>query len=203
MTRPRGTRRAQAAAETRRLVLAAALGEFRRSGYARATANDIAAAAGVSVATVYTSVGGKPDLLETLVREGVADTRVRETLEAVAQATSGAAVLRAAAHGTRTVTESQEDIVAVLLDSASAEPRIGALLVEVRAAYRGALDTCATRLVELDVLRDGVGAQEASAALWFLFGLGSWPRLTEDIGWSYDRAEEWLVSAAEAALLRP
>jgi AcrR family transcriptional regulator len=182
-------------------VLAAALREFARSGYSRATANDIAAAAGVSVATVYTSVGGKPALLETLVRDGVADARVDETLRAVEAATTGAAVLRATARGTRTVTQAHETLVSVLLASAGAEPRFGALLGEIQGDYRAALDTCARRLVTLGVLRPGVDAEQASAGLWFFFGLWSWPRLTVDAGWSYDRAEGWLASAAEGALL--
>lgn len=55
--------RAEQAAATRRSVLAAARELFTTTGYAGTTVADIARLAAVSVDTVYTSVGRKPELL--------------------------------------------------------------------------------------------------------------------------------------------
>lgn len=199
--RPRGTRREQSTEETRRLILEAALQEFGRSGYASTTTADIAKAAGVSVATVYTSVGTKAVLLETLVRQGVEDSQVEQTLHAVSVAASGREVLEAVAHGTRTTNEAYEAVVQLLLDNPRADPGITALVQEVHAAYRGALDVGAERLEELGALRPGTTVAQARAAFWLLFGLHAWPGLTVDLGWDYDSAEAWLLAAAERTLL--
>lgn len=199
--RPRGTRREQSSDETRRLILEAALQEFSRSGYAGTTAADIAAAAGVSVATVYTSVGTKPVLLETLVRAGVQDAQVEQTLAAVAVASSGWEVLEAVAHGTRTTQEAYQAVIRLLLDNPRAEPGVTALMQEVHVAYRAALDACVRRLEELGALRPGTTADQARAAFWLLFGLHAWPGLTRDLGWDFDAAEAWLLAAAERSLL--
>lgn len=55
--------RAEQAASTRTAVLAAARELFTTTGYARTTVADVARRAGVSVDTVYVSVGRKPELL--------------------------------------------------------------------------------------------------------------------------------------------
>ncbi len=59
----RSPARAEQAAATRRAVLAAARELFTTTGYAAVTVADVARLAGVSVDTVYTSVGRKPELL--------------------------------------------------------------------------------------------------------------------------------------------
>lgn len=55
--------RAEQAAATRGAVLSAARRLFTTAGYARTTVAQVAGLAGVSVDTVYTSVGRKPELL--------------------------------------------------------------------------------------------------------------------------------------------
>ena len=55
--------RSEQAAATRRAVLLAARELFTTTGYAGTTVADVASLAGVSVDTVYTSVGRKPELL--------------------------------------------------------------------------------------------------------------------------------------------
>ena len=63
-TRPyRSLLRTEQAAATRRSVLSSARELFTTTGYAGTTVADIARLAGVSVDTVYTSVGRKPELL--------------------------------------------------------------------------------------------------------------------------------------------
>jgi AcrR family transcriptional regulator len=59
--------RAERAAATRRAVLAAARDLFADGGYERTSVADVATRAGVSVDTVYTAVGRKPELLLAVV----------------------------------------------------------------------------------------------------------------------------------------
>jgi AcrR family transcriptional regulator len=63
----RSPRREEQAAQTRLAVLASALGLLTEKGYDATTVTDIATSAGVSVDTVYTSVGRKPELVVAVV----------------------------------------------------------------------------------------------------------------------------------------
>src|SRR5947199_7986395 len=61
-----------ARAEATRLAIVAAAGRlFAERGYAATSIEEIAAAAGVGRATVFTSVGGKPELLKEAYRLAV------------------------------------------------------------------------------------------------------------------------------------
>lgn len=63
--------RERQAAQTRRAVLAAAAELFNRCGWAGTGIRDVAAAAGVSVETVYSTVGSKADLLVAVRDVGI------------------------------------------------------------------------------------------------------------------------------------
>jgi hypothetical protein len=56
--------------------------------------------------------------------------------------------------------------------------------------------------VDLGALRPGIGAAEATDALWFYFGQNAWCSLVGERGWTFDRAEEWLRESARRDLLR-
>lgn len=202
MTAQRGTRRAQAAAETRELILRAARDRLAAQGYAGTTLNDIAAAAGVAVATVYTSVGGKPMLLEELVRRSVEGATVVDTMRLVESAGSGADIVRAIAGGTGSTYHRDKDLITLLLDGATHEPVAQRLLTEAVDDYQKALAYAAERLDELDALAEGVDRTRARDVLWYFFGLYSWPHLIRDSAWSWEEASEWLYATAERALLR-
>src|SRR5258707_5333330 len=63
--RPYDSRLRRERAEATRLAIAAAAGRlFAERGYAATSIEEIAAAAGVGRATVFNSVGGKPELLK-------------------------------------------------------------------------------------------------------------------------------------------
>ncbi len=63
----RSVRRAQRAAATQAAILSAAHKQFTTKGYAATAVADIAAAAGVNVDTVYSSVGRKPTLMLAVI----------------------------------------------------------------------------------------------------------------------------------------
>ena len=70
----RSPRRREQAAATRRSVLRAARDLFTRDGYATTTVTAVATAAGVSLDTVYASVGRKPELLLAVIDQVLAST---------------------------------------------------------------------------------------------------------------------------------
>jgi AcrR family transcriptional regulator len=89
--------RQQQAAATRRAVLRAARELFTRDGYAATTVTAIAAAAGVSLDTVYASAGRKPELVLAVIDQvlGSSDEPVgleeREYVKAIRRARSARA----------------------------------------------------------------------------------------------------------------
>ena len=64
-------RRAEQAAATRRAILTAARDLFVHRGYAATTVSEIADAAGVSVDTLYATIGRKPVILRELIETSI------------------------------------------------------------------------------------------------------------------------------------
>ena len=194
-------RRQQAAAATREAIIEAALELFACQGYARTTVAQIAEAARVAANTVYTSVGGKPQLLAAITESGTGDPDVAETLTAVARTSDPAEVIRLTAAGTRRVNERRAKAVAVLLDSAQADPAAAEMLQVTVRSYRETLGTLAGRLEDLGAVRSP-DLNRAADIFWYLFGWTSWRTLITDLGWSWDDAEQWLAQRGIDALLR-
>jgi AcrR family transcriptional regulator len=194
-------RRQQAAAATREAIIEAAQDLFATQGYARTTVAQIAEAARVAANTVYTSVGGKPQLLAAITEGGTGDPEVAETLTAVARATDPAEVIRLTAAGTRRVNERRAQAVAVLLDSAQADPAAAEMLRVTVCLYRDALAALARRLEDLGAVESS-DLDRAAEVFWYLFGWMSWRILITDLGWSWDQAEQWLAQRGIDALLQ-
>ncbi|SIN40512.1 TetR/AcrR family transcriptional regulator [Micromonospora cremea] len=200
---PRASRRQESAEQTRRLILEAAQDLFIAQGYATTTINDIAARARVAVATVYTSVGGKPTLLRALIEAGVNDPETARNVAAIAVAADPREVLRLIGVGTRYGHQHHHQQVHLMKAAAGMTPSAAAVARHAATAYRRALRVGAVRLDELSALRPGLTVERATQVLWFYFGLHSWPQLVDEGGWSYDEAERWLVDRATEALLPP
>ena len=118
MSSPRVTRRERQALQTRAEILDAALSLFTAKGFGATTVADIASTAGVAIATVYTSVGTKPQLLEHLLTRVVELAGVPELAAQGLATTDPHEVLRIQAHITRLVVERAGDIVRVLGETA-------------------------------------------------------------------------------------
>ena len=195
-------RRQQAAAATREAIIEAAQELFATQGYGRTTVAQIAEAARVAANTVYTSVGGKPQLLAAITERGTGDPGVAETLTAVTRATDPAEVIRLTAAGTRRVNERRAQAVAVLLDSAQADAAAAEMLRVTVRYYRDTLATLARRLEDLGAVQPP-DLNRAADVFWYLFGWTSWRTLITDLGWSWDDAEQWLTRRGVETLLEP
>ncbi len=201
MTRPyKSARRTSAAAETRRAVLAAALALFEERGYVGATLAEIATRAEVAVNTVYTSVGGKPQLLIELINEAANNDQIDDSLRKLNTARSGREVIAEVAQGTATVFRDRAWLLGALYDNAGTEPLLTEAVQSAETAYADRLAEAASRLAALGELREGVDITTASDILWFHFGFRPWRDLRTR-GWSWQRATTWLTTQAGHALL--
>ncbi|NMO54052.1 helix-turn-helix transcriptional regulator [Actinoplanes sp. TBRC 11911] len=194
-------RRADAAAATRSAILAAARELFLTAGYADTTVPQIARAARVAVPTVYTSTGGKADILAALLMPVVGDPAVGETRTALAAATDPVEVIRLTGEGVRLTHERHWDIVTRLFPQAQSEAAAAEVYQRILDTYQEALGRTAERLDQLGALKPGITVPEALDILWLYLGEGAWLALCRDRGWSLERARDWLTAAAAAALI--
>ncbi|WP_405878584.1 TetR/AcrR family transcriptional regulator [Streptomyces sp. NBC_01136] len=197
----RAGRRAEAAAETRAAILAAALRLFMEQGYGKVTVSDIARESGTAVPTVYASTGGKAAILAHLIGEGMADPIVDETLAAVRASSDPRETVAAATYGVRIDNERYSALLQVLVTAATLDETAAETLTDANRVYREALAVVAGRLADLHALREGLTQGRATDILWFFLGHQSWRLYVADCGWSWNDTEHWLVEQVSAALL--
>jgi AcrR family transcriptional regulator len=195
------TRREEYAEQTRLAIVDAARLLFRERGYVATRVEEIAAAARVSPATVYGVTGGKQGLLHTLIDDWSTAPMLDDVYAAIAQLDDGEAVLVRTAEGTRTMREQWGDVLRVALDTARHEDAAAAAVAVATRRYREGLAVAARRLDELGVLRKGLTVDAAVDILWFYFGYGSYQALVTENGWTFERAEHWLLAQSLRELI--
>ncbi|MDX3854068.1 helix-turn-helix domain-containing protein [Streptomyces sp. AK02-01A] len=194
-------RRALTAAATRRDILDAARRLFLKRGYAQVTIADIAREAGTAVKTVYASAGGRVEILRETVHRAFTSSDERDIVTQVRGTTDAAAAIALLAHLTRLSDEEHYDSIAILYSALSVHESAEALWAEGTSAYHSALREIAAHLEHLGALKPGMTVDRCSDVLWFCFGLGAWRTLIDECGWTWDQAEEELVSVATRMLL--
>ncbi len=196
--------RAEQTELTRSRVVAAAIGQFATRGYRDTTLSAVAAAAGVSVQTVYNVLGGKAELLRAACTAQRRPGAVWAGVYAAADAPDARTCLHRYAAAVRTADEDALALLCVLTAQAAAGDRdlAGALadLDDERAAGTNAL---ATHVSEHFGLRAGLDVDTAADVLWALTAPELADRLTRGRGWSWDKFEAWLGETAAEALLGP
>ncbi|WP_103348121.1 TetR/AcrR family transcriptional regulator [Amycolatopsis sp. CA-128772] len=194
-------RRLSAAAATRAAILDSARDLYIEHGYVNVTVAQIAAAAGVAPQTVYSSAGGKAEILRELLVPAIHDPNAGQTLLAVARSDNPREVVDLAARGTRLAHEAHWEMLEALVPECRTEPIAAAVLEAGNAQYSTALAVIATRLIELNALRPEVAEHTAADVLWFYVGQDAWFSLVSHRKWSFDDAEHWLAAEAKRALL--
>ena len=200
-TRKRPNRREIAAAATRQEILSAARRLFFDRGYLQTSISQIAEEAGVSIPTIYASVGPKTAIVLALGETIDSDVGGPQSRERLRSETNAAELLRMAAGVTRQIQERFGDIIAALLQAAAVEPEIAKGIEKGRDFHRAATRLVAGRLHELGALRPGVSSDEAADVIALLTEVSTYARLVGDYGWSFDRAEAWISDTLMRLLL--
>jgi AcrR family transcriptional regulator len=164
------------------------------------TVAEIASRAGVAIQTVYSSAGGKADILHELVDEAITSAGAAETVAAVRRSTDLATGLRMIGHSTRMGNERLADAVNVIYSAMTAHEDAERLWQENTKEYRASLQEAAAHFAAIGALGAGLTVDRAADMLWFCFGLGAWRCLIKESGWSWDQAEDWLTRQAERML---
>jgi AcrR family transcriptional regulator len=192
-------RRREAAAQTRQAVLDAARTLFLERGYVATTVQDIASAARVAAATVYTSAGGKPRLLQELITVTTGEAARRGAAELAAAAATPVDVVAVSVASIRQAVQDHGDIAELVLTTTHVDDNVAQMAALAEEAFRRDLSGVAARLRDLGALRGDAG--DAVDVLAYYLGYPSWRRLVVDLGWSLDKAQAWLTARITEALI--
>ena len=200
-------RKAQAAA-TRRAVIDAAAASFIERGFVATSIETVAAAAGVSRATVFTSVGGKTALLKTAYDVALVgdDEPVpfpdRPASLAVRAEPDPRRFLVGYAGLVTDINRRLAPIYEAVRGAASADPEVRDVFGTIAAERRiGAGGVVAQVVAKGGRLRNGIDAETAADILWVLIDAGLFHLLVHQRGWTPERFEAWLAESLQRQLL--
>lgn len=200
-------RRAEAARETRRAILAAARQQFVVHGYAHTTLAAIAEAAGVSLATVKLVAGTKPQLLVATIQAEVRrdDAAVplvqQQWWQQLLAEPDPEVMVRQFVAAIASALERQAELFAVVWQAAASEPEIVALEQRARQSRWDDVREVAHALAEQAALRPGLDVDTATDIIWALASPQLYRLLTVDRGWSSERWEAWLRDSLTIQIL--
>jgi AcrR family transcriptional regulator len=200
--------RAEQRRATRRRVLDAAKAMLLQRGYTGATVEAIAGRAGVSVQTVYNTVGGKAAVLKAVYDTSLAgdDEPVpimdRPTAVAMRAAPDARTFLALYARLGRELYEGAGPLVPIMLGEGGAgDPDVRTFLDTVEHERATGTRNVAAVLHERFRLRDGLTVERSADILWALTAPELTIRLVHRRGWTLDRYEAWLGDLFAGSLL--
>jgi AcrR family transcriptional regulator len=196
------SRRAIQAEQTRTEIIGAARRLFASHGYASTSVKDIAREAGVSVQTLYDSVGSKADLVRRLNDLIDSEARVFEIAMTLPTETDPAVVARVPARITRRIVERCSDILRTGLEAARAEPDLAFVIEEGGRRHRGGARALAERLAALDALDPKRSIDEVATTIAALADFRVALILIDDHGFDFDAVEDWIADMTARAVLR-
>jgi AcrR family transcriptional regulator len=195
------SRRAIQAEQTRTEIVGAARRLFASQGYAATSVKDIAREAGVSVQTLYDSVGSKADLVRRLNDLIDSEARVFEIAMTLPTETDPAVVARVPARITRRIVERCSDILRTGLEAARAEPDLAFVIEEGGRRHRAGSRAVAERLEVLGALDPTRSAVEAATAIAALADFRLALILIDDHALDFDAVEQWIADMTMRAVL--
>jgi AcrR family transcriptional regulator len=180
-------------------VLEAADGLIREDAFHSATMDELAAAAGVSRATVFNRFGSKLGVLQALYTRCIESPEMGAVLKAL-EIEDPVAALEALIETVCALWEThgfiQEQLQAIVV----LEPEAGALVEEQKAEQRAALRDLTRRLARADRLAPGVGEARVTATLHMLTSLECFVWLRREYGLSLRQTRNMIAELARQVL---
>jgi AcrR family transcriptional regulator len=195
------TGRRAAAEVTRQRILGAARELFLARGYAATTMAAIAEAAGVSVETIYLSVGPKAALVRYLVEMALSGTDrpvpalERAGVREIMSEPDAGRKVRLFARLVRQLQERLAPIWAVVVEAASTDAELAALIAELNQRHVGTMRLFVEHLAATGGLRAEVPPDLAADIIWAMNSPAFYRLLVIDRGWSGDTLERFLADA--------
>nr|WP_090277210.1 TetR/AcrR family transcriptional regulator [Mycolicibacterium komanii]CRL71331.1 TetR family transcriptional regulator [Mycolicibacterium komanii] len=199
--------RAVQAGQTRRRIIETAQRLFVEQGYAATTIDAVAAAAGVSRKTVFSSVGSKVDLLRVAMEWAVAgdDAPValtdRDEMRALLAETDAATLLRRWAGVITAIDARTARLFAALEIAAGTDAEARTLAARFERQRLDGARRIVDRLAQLGALDRALKRADAADIAWLSADPLLYDRLVGVRGWSSKRFETWLAASLCRQLL--
>lgn len=200
-------RKAQAAT-TRRAIIDAAAALFIERGYVATSIETIAEAAGVSRATVFTSVGGKKALLKKAYDVALVgdDEPIPFPLRPASLAVRAEPDPRRFLVGyTGLVVDINTRLAPIheaVRGAASADPEVRDVFEAIGVERRiGAGNVIRDLVGKGGLLGNGLDPETAADILWVLIDAGLFHLLVHRRGWTVERFQAWLAASIQRELL--
>jgi AcrR family transcriptional regulator len=197
--------RRERARQTRDQIVDVAASLFLTNGYAATTVAAVAAAARVSVETIYKGFGGKPGLVRAIVGRGLAgegpvpaeqrSDHIRDSEPDPHQ------ILTAWGTFTTEISPRVAPILTLARDAATSDPEIAALLDEISAARLERMTLNARGLSDASHLRPGITVEQAADIMWTYSSPELYDLLVIRRGWPAERYGQFIGQALITALL--
>jgi AcrR family transcriptional regulator len=200
----------QAQAEETRTAIAAAASElFVEHGYVATTIDEIARRAGVSRATVFNALGGKPTLLirayQIAVRGNEPDTPLGEQQRS-RRILAETDPYRLLAGYANVMTEMQPRIAPLyeaIRAAAHSDPEAAELWQRLTGERRYGAKRVVRALKSLGPLRAGLTLDTATDLLWLLNDPANYSLLVVERNWPVRRYRNWITATMQSQLLPP
>lgn len=198
--------RLERAAATRKSVLDAAQSLFLQGGYLGTTARDIANTAGVSVDTVYASVGRKREVMLALLERAISGAEEavppdeRMYVQEIAAAPTARAKIEIYARALRELIPRMAPLVAVLKQASSADAECAQVWKGISERRAMNMRRFAAELIGTGQLRPELTVDEVADLVWSTNAPEYYLLLLER-GWTPERYERLLVDVWTRTLL--
>jgi AcrR family transcriptional regulator len=183
---------------TRQTILDAASDRLVARGYRATTIAEIAAAAGVHVATVYELVGRKPVILRELLEQAISGTdqtvppEEREYVMAMRAEPDPGQKLAIYAAAMRAIHGRLAPLLLALRDAAATDPEAAVVWREISDRRAANMRRLVEDLAAAQGLRDGLTVDDAADFVWTTNSPEVYVLLTTERGWTPERYEMWL-----------
>jgi AcrR family transcriptional regulator len=205
---PRISRRDRARA-TRLRILTSAHSLFVERGYAATTMEDIAAAAGVAVQTVYYTFKTKASLLREAVElagaGGPGEPAVEDRAwmrQAMTEPSGDRAVAIAVEHGVDIFARAAP-LWPALHAAAVTDPDAATYFHSLAARRRAGMGQLVRHLEQIGFLRPDMATDRAADIVFALVSHETYLALTRDAGWQIEKYKAWLWATLRAQLAGP
>jgi AcrR family transcriptional regulator len=202
------SRRQAQANETRRHILEAARKLFVERGYAGATAEAIAAEAGVSAQTIYAIFKNKKRMLVSLMNvspaTGVEDQTPmaeRASVQAVSQERDRRRQLHMFAQVVAANLNQVSVVFEIMADAAKNEPEFDRIVKKLNKQRLENMTFATQQFASRGPFRDEISFEYARDIVWTLTSGEVFLLLTRERGWSKEQYAEWLADVLVKALL--
>jgi AcrR family transcriptional regulator len=202
------SRRQAQADETRRHILEAARKLFMERGYAGATAEAIAAEAGVATQTIYANFKNKKRILVSLMNvsptTGVEDHTPmleRTNVQAVSQEHDQHRQLKMFAQVVANNLDQFAAISEIMADAAKVEPDFDRILQKLNKQRLEHMTFAVQQIASNGPFREKMDDAYARDIVWTLTSPEVFLLLTRDRGWSKEKYAQWLADMLTRVLL--